>query len=364
MFDASCGKGRGDGSGSEKRLRLISTVDDRPWFVQLKDYFLSAYGKYETCWDLVEFSLTAAVLCLLNLGLERYQNYLDGILNWLVFMVLSMKSVSLLIGWWVRSHVPSISIDNRRWWFGFGKFNMQKWAMDCFLKQRECFSSFRIICPGDNDDLHEFAKFCHGLVLDRDESFSFRKREELYRKWLESEQPCFVAWHDGSGNIIAASIILSLTKEAFEEYWQKGSLDAINIDAHHLSKPSAWNRTQYLLIDVVARNKNFIKTNVRKEDRARFVGIGFRTILYHISKFGQITDNNRPAILCSTYRKDLGNLLTQIGFEQRSGLVGNLRSPMFCVDLRKLKDLSPDGQCIFNEALQVINSYVPKIGPG
>ena len=238
----------------------------------------------------------------------------------------------------------------------FFKPNIKKWADKTRLAEPERVNLFRLIKPGEQDQLEAFAVFCHDLVLDRDVEFTLQKRLDLYRRWLATGQPCFVARHDGSGHIIAASIVLSLTEDAYREYWDEGALDAIMINAGHLLKSTDRPGKQFLLIDVVARNKFYINSVVRKEHRQSLHGVGFRTALYHLNLCAQRLPGEAPTIMCGTLRSDLIRLLRTVGFAERVG-EGDLRAPIFDLDLAHPRRASPEGQWLVAQTLQTMQAY-------
>ena len=241
--------------------------------------------------------------------------------------------------------------------------NLRQWAENCRLHEPQRSDLLKVVRLGEGDDLKAFAQVCHDLVLDRPVSFDLTERIKLYERWLGSEQPCLLAAHDGAGHVVATSIILPLTLATFRAFWLEG-LDALQIWPQHLVPPGNTQQHRYFLVDMLARNKQFIKSMQTVDQRA-FCGIGFRAMLYHLSLFYDAGQAIEPVILCSTFNRDLGKLLRTIGFDQRSGQ-GEMVAPIFQADFSQRNSLSADAQRLLNACTGVVQHYIqdrPQVQP-
>jgi hypothetical protein len=232
--------------------------------------------------------------------------------------------------------------------------NLRQWAENCRLHEPERSDLLKVVRLSEGDDLRAFAQVCHDLVLDRPVSFTLAERIKLYRRWLGSEQPCLLAVHDGQGHVVATSIILPLTLPAFRAFWLEG-LDALDIWPQHLVAPGNPQQHRYFLVDMLARNKQFIKS-MRTVDQRAFCGIGFRAMLYHLSLFYEAGQAVEPVILCSTFNRDLGKLLGTIGFARQTGQ-GEMAAPIFQADFSQRNSLSADAQWLLNACTGVVQNY-------
>ena len=232
--------------------------------------------------------------------------------------------------------------------------NLRQWAEICRVHNPERSDLLKLVRLGDDEDLRAFARVCDDLVLDRPASFTLIERIKLYRRWLASGQPCLLAAHDGRGKVVAASIILPLTLAVFRAFWLEG-LDALDIGPEHLVPPGNPQQHRYFLIDMLARNKEFIESMPRV-DRHTFYGIGFRAMLYHLSLFYERGQAVEPVLLCSTFSPTLCELLRVIGFERRIGQ-GELAAPIFRADFGQRDLLSADALWLLDGAAEVVKDY-------
>ena len=233
--------------------------------------------------------------------------------------------------------------------------NLRNWARECRIYEPVRTDLFHVIRPGQRENLEAFGKVCHHLITDRDISFDLKARIDLYRRWASSGQPCLLSTHDGARQIVAATVILSLTDSAYRRFWFDGTLDAIEIGQADLAQPRAPARHRFFLVDIVARNKALINM-LSKQERFDFLGIGFRAALYHISLFFEPNQPVIPVVLCSTLHPDLGPLLELAGFERSVGQ-GNMAAPIFRADYGQSKRLTSDAHWFFDEAVAVIRGY-------
>jgi hypothetical protein len=233
--------------------------------------------------------------------------------------------------------------------------NVRHWAETCRLHERERRDLLKIVRSDENEDIHAFAKVCHDLVLDRPASFTLEERIKLYRRWLSGGHPCLLAAHDGKGHVVAASIVLPLTPAAFHAFWFEG-LDALDIGPEHLVSPGKQPEPQYFLNDMLARNKHFID-RMPRSDRHNFYGIGFRTMLHHVSLFYLSAQAIEPILICSTFTPELIELLQVIGFDRRSGQGGS-GAPIFCADFRQREKFSADTLWLCDGVVDVIRGYI------
>lgn len=227
------------------------------------------------------------------------------------------------------------------------KVNLRTWSERCRLHEVETRGFFKTI--DSDEDVAAFARVCHDLVLDRSASFTIKDRIRLYKRWLASGQPCLVAAHDAGGHILAASIVLPLTQEAFRAFWHDG-LDALDIWPNHIA--AATHMPRYFLVDMLAANGDFIKRTA-VPGQASFCGIGFRTLIFHLSLFGR---TDQVVLLCSTFSKELSALLRAVGFEQRVGQ-GDLEAPIFRADLAQRDLFSVDALKLIDDAAKVAAAY-------
>lgn len=192
----------------------------------------------------------------------------------------------------------------------------------------------------ENNDLHtlkNFAALCHERVQDRDASFTLRKRIELYSKWLSTNQPCLMAITSGKHRLINASIVLPLTAAAYEMFCSKG-LDALDIQSQHFLQFDSKEPFRYLLVDMLTTNSNLLK-NLPKDEQKRLKGIGFRAVLYHLSKFINM-NHQLPVILCSTANRPLARLLSILNFDKLCKQVE--KNSIYEVDLSRLDSYPSD----------------------
>jgi hypothetical protein len=203
---------------------------------------------------------------------------------------------------------------------------------------------------GDVDSLRHFSQLCHELITDRDVTFTLNIRTALYRRWLSTGHPVLMAVvHENVP--LGASVILPLTKAAYEAFWNSG-LDAPDIDVHHLARRRNNKGYRYLLVDVVASEKSFIQ-NLPHALKVELVGIGLRSMIYHSSVF--FNPKAPPIVLCSTTNKKLQAVLTKLGFERG---VGAQSDPIFRTDLARQRGwYRPLVQELYDQWRELVRGY-------
>jgi hypothetical protein len=234
--------------------------------------------------------------------------------------------------------------------------SLRSWAEFCRLHEAEPDFQARVVSARAEADLRAFAEFCHEQITDRDASFTLEKRFGLYRRWARSGQPCLVAAHDSSGSILACSIVLSLTKAAHDAFWFAGELDALEIDAKHLATSRAPDAHKYFLIDILARDHDAIR-RLPREQRRRAPGLGFRTMIWHLSLFHRQGRRATPTLLCSTFNPELLRQLAEVGFSRRRGQ-GEIAAPICRLDTGQIGGLNADQRWLVEGALSLIRDYV------
>lgn len=198
------------------------------------------------------------------------------------------------------------------------KLNVRSWATGSNIFQFLPDSTRALFLKrGEERLLHTFSDLCDIEVMDRDVEFTLDQRKALYRRWLGSGLPCLMFLVDQDDNALVASIVLSLTEAAFREFWYKGR-DALDIDITDLLSAGQKPSRQYLLVDMLARHRNYIK-KLSKERKAGLSGIGFRALTRHLSEFAPANAEFSPVLLCSTVSRKLQTLLNSFGFESVLG---------------------------------------------
>jgi hypothetical protein len=180
---------------------------------------------------------------------------------------------------------------------------LERWAKKNIAYIEEQYS--QIIREGDAEDLRLFAGLCHQLVTDRDISFTLGNREDLYRRWLSSGQPCLLASKDEGGTLVAASVLLPLKETAYYEFCE-GSLDTLKINASHIAGPAEDQRRRFLLIDMLCRHKQASKS---------VPGVAFRNLIRHIALFYDPENQLPPMLFCGTENEGLVCRLKELEFE-------------------------------------------------
>jgi hypothetical protein len=230
------------------------------------------------------------------------------------------------------------------------EFKIRPWANQCRLFQPEEITRFKVV--RDAADLRAFAETCHELVTDRDQSFTLADRIKLYRRWLASGAPCLLAAHDG-GHVVGTSIILPLTLAACREFWDEG-LDALDVGVEHLIRPNDPEPNHVFLIDILASNNDYIRRMPHASQHA-FHGIGFRTMVYHLSLFFADAQPFAPVIVCSSFNRQFAKLFGAMGFQRRAR---SGEAPIFCGDFAARDRLSDDALWLLDGMAGVIQGYV------
>jgi hypothetical protein len=218
---------------------------------------------------------------------------------------------------------------------------LMEWAKAARLEEPLNELPVEFLSLDQEEKVQEFARFCGSLVLDRaliDPRFE-EKRPILYKKWLRSRHPCLMSVLGPSGPILAASIILPLTKPSEEEFFVAG-LDAADMDRDNFTEAGQVQAVNYLLIDILAVNARYLASLPAKEaDRLR--GTAYRGLIRHLYEFAGT--NPDMVLLCNTLQKNVAGRLKQFGFE--NAIRKGKRSEDFRLDLaRPRPDLTADAQ--------------------
>jgi hypothetical protein len=177
---------------------------------------------------------------------------------------------------------------------------------------------------------------------------------KLYRKWMSSGAPTLMLLADPQNNALVASVILSLKKTAFRDYWYN-QMDALDIDGSHLLSGNDKPSCQYLLIDMLASHKGYIR-QLSAEKREQLRGIGFRAMIRHIAEFSPIDKKFEPILFCSTLDPSLRSILPSIGFETKTGQSGAF--PIFRADLSREDWYSDDAERLIEAFFSNIACYI------
>ena len=319
--------------------------------------YLEFKHRYDVAWECLEGTAILAVFTLAIAGRETVSHGIELASHVFVGLLLTLKMASAICAYVSPRSKAADSSGAGKIIFNGKKINVKTWAHQlniCALLPENVHPIF--IQPGEEQLLHAFSKLCHLEVDDRSVKFTLDQRKKLYRKWLSSGLPCLMLLTDEDDNALVASIVLPLTTSAFRDFWEHG-LDALDIDSSHLLSADSKPEHQYLLVDMLASNRDYLKT-LSVQRRAELTGIGFRTLTRHLAEFSPSDGEFAPVLLCSTLGPKLRRVLYSFGFESKRGQSEFV--PIYRADLGRLDCYSDDSSWLARSILSNVQNYTSR----
>jgi hypothetical protein len=237
--------------------------------------------RYNEKWETFEFWLLLAIAVLIFFEWKYPAEQLDHIA---ISVALGLALIKKASGRVV--HYLVVKRDHT----GISKLRKQallKWLATPLSIENVRFASFEgDETFGSKSEIKSYSAVLNRIV-DREEAehpFTSEHRADLYRRWLYSRQSVLSAYVDDNGQPLAAAVVIPLTKSAYEQY-KAGSLDALDIQLHHILGPGQVPY-KYLLVDAVAGPKFDLRL------------LASRLALYHCSIFFDPYDP--PVVVFST----------------------------------------------------------------
>jgi hypothetical protein len=251
--------------------------------------------RYNEHWETVEFWLLLLIILLQFFDWAYPAEQLDhlALLAALILAIIKKTSIAIIHQLVIRRDHTGIT--------KLRKDALLKWtSLPLPLKQVR-FARFEGDDVFESDSLIKKYSSVLDRIVDREEAeepFTSEDRANLYRRWLFSGQPILSAIVDVNDQPLAASVVLPLTRVAYEQYKAR-KLDALEIQPHHIVDVNE-KSCRYLLVDAVS---------VLKSD-ARLLGT--RLAFYHCSRFyDPVTP---PIVLFSTTSRKIKDIFVTFGF--------------------------------------------------
>src|SRR5262249_9874116 len=139
-----------------------------------------------------------------------------------------------------------------------------------------------------------------------------------------------------------------LRQEAYDQF-AFGNFDAIKIEAEHIVRPVEKPWRPYLLVDILA---------VDKEAAKEFRGLGFKTIIRHLAMFYNPLKQDGPIILCSTENHKLRKVLKDsLGFDEKDYTKSPAAQRVQRVDLSRMDLFSPELRQYYSSIIDLLSQY-------
>ncbi|MDE2068862.1 MAG: hypothetical protein KGK01_04265 [Bradyrhizobium sp.] len=191
--------------------------------------------RYNEKWETIEFRLLLAIAALIFFNWTYASEQLDHFVISLTLGLALIKKVSGRVVHYIVVKRDHTGISKLR------KQALLKWLSIPLSIQNVRFASFEDDDAFGSKSIIKSYSAVLDRIIDREEAehpFTSEDRSDLYRRWLYSGQRVLSAYVDSSEQPLAATVVMPLTKSAYEQY-RAGSLDALDIQPHHIL-PRPW----------------------------------------------------------------------------------------------------------------------------